>query len=535
MARLRVHTVDQPDCDITAFVLSCNRLELLDQTLASFLATRDLLTKVVIVDDSGQPEIFDTLVAKYGHYADVVCFPENRGLWWAKDFMVSFCSTKYIFYVEDDWLFLGTGYLSQSKAILESRRDVGTVDISWRTFEDEGFDSYEPELIDNLFYWKKPWRISASHHHWFIWHGSPNLKRREDLLLLGRVEKDFHEWNIDRKFYALGFRGVFLAGCYVRHLGDHCSVMQSKRANELTTPEMLYPPELQGNRTFPVFDYWQMDQLAETVRGDSPPLRSCKKAIVTCLVDIDREQVDNRQFDRHYLQGFKKLVELDVPIIAYVDRRYSDAVFHMAGGKPIKVIPYTPQFASLPYYRKLVEICQSEDWINQSAWMRNSVIGCPDYIALTLNKIRLVTDCVASNWFNAEEYYWLDSGICNSFAIPTLKAYDLSKLDGTKFFMSTFPYTPIAEVHGYAKAGYQQLCGQIPSKVCRATLFGGNKDSLNAVAAEFRTFLYRSLEAGYIGTEEAIFTGLALLKPELFHLVDMPSGDIKHYLEFLRR
>ena len=160
MARLQVHTVDQPDCDITAFVLSCNRLHLLKQTIESFLLTKDLDTKLVIVDDSGLPEIFDKLLKLYGEYADIICFPENRGLWWAKDFMTSFCHTPYIFYVEDDWLFLNSGYLGKSKTILEKHRNIGLVDLSWRTFEDEGLDAYYPTLIDGEYYCKKPWKIS---------------------------------------------------------------------------------------------------------------------------------------------------------------------------------------------------------------------------------------------------------------------------------------------------------------------------------------------------------------------------------------
>jgi len=177
MPKLQIHTIEQPESDITAFVLSCNRLDLLDQTVQSFLQTRDVITRVVILDDSGVEGVFETLVERYGHLADVVCFPENRGLWWAKDFMVSFCFTKYIFYVEDDWLFLQTGYLEKSRAILEEHRTIGSIDLSWRTFEEEGFDAYDPELIDGAFFYKKPWQITPGHLHWFCWQGSPNLNR----------------------------------------------------------------------------------------------------------------------------------------------------------------------------------------------------------------------------------------------------------------------------------------------------------------------------------------------------------------------
>jgi hypothetical protein len=43
------------------------------------------------------------------------------------------------------------------------------------------------------------------------------------------------------------------------------------------------------------------------------------------------------------------------------------------------------------------------------------------------------------------------------------------------------------------------------------------------------------LEIGAIGTEEAIFTIVAMKHPELVHLRDMPNGDIKNYLNVIRR
>ena len=81
MSKVKFHTVDQPDSDTTTFVLSCNRLDVLDKTLQSFYATRDYVTKMVIVDDSAEPGVFETLVERYGKDCDVICFPRNRSQW----------------------------------------------------------------------------------------------------------------------------------------------------------------------------------------------------------------------------------------------------------------------------------------------------------------------------------------------------------------------------------------------------------------------------------------------------------------------
>ncbi len=535
MPKLQVHTVEQPDSEITAFILSCNRLDLLAQTVQSFLATKDLPTKIVMVDDSGEPEVFDRLVKQYGEFADIVCFPENRGLWWAKDFMVSFCSTKYIFYVEEDWLFLNTGYLQKSLQLLEKHRDIGSIDLSWRTFEDEGYDAYDPELQEGDFYNKKPWQISPTHFHWFCWQGSPNLKRREDLLLLGRVEKFYTEWNIDRKFFALGLRGVYLNGRYVAHLGDYRSLMAKKRPNEHATPETLFPAELKKNRIYPALDYYGMDDHARKLRGSSDIYRSNSKAFVTCLFDIDREKRDGRNFLQHYLGGLTKLFDVGFPLLIFVDARYYYNVLAVTGGKPIHVVPLDPRtFEWTDEFARIAEICSTDEWQNQAEWMKTSVIRSPEYLGLTLHKMKFLAHCVNHNVFRSDAYYWIDAGMCSSFNVDTLKGLDFSKLPTDKFFMTTFPYQIDKEMHGYSKEGFRQLCRQIPDFVCRATLFGGTKQAIIDVDSKYNDFLRQSLSAGYIGTEEAIFSGLAVNEPHLFNLAGMSSGDIKHYLNTLR-
>lgn len=259
MSRLQVHTIDQSDSDITTFVLSCDRLHILEKTMRSFFDTCGERTKLVIVDDSGNPDVFLKLVKQYGHISDIICFPENRSQWWALDFMVSYCFTEYIFYLEDDWEFTRSGYLEKSKDILRKYRDIGNVDISRRTYEHEGFVTYNSEIIDDEFNYKKHWRISDRHFFWVGWQGSPNLKRRDDLILLGRVEKWHNEWNIDRRFHALGFKSVFLKDKYVEHLGDNESRMHGKRPPDASTPEDHFPFELRQNRVFPYFDYYHLE------------------------------------------------------------------------------------------------------------------------------------------------------------------------------------------------------------------------------------------------------------------------------------
>lgn len=228
--KINISTTDQPDSDITAFFLSCDRLDLLERTISSFFDTVQENVKLVLYDDSGNPEIYPKLKDRYGDKFDIICYPQNRGLNVAYDFMSSYGDSKYLLYVEDDWQFLLPGYLQVSRAILEKYPLVGNVDLTQPSTPD-ALDEETEEFI-----WKKPWRISERHYHWIGWCGSPNLKRRSDYIRLGRIESLGPEWMFDRKFHLMGLKSVFTKQPYVQHIGDGRSKMEGRRPPDHLTP-----------------------------------------------------------------------------------------------------------------------------------------------------------------------------------------------------------------------------------------------------------------------------------------------------------
>jgi hypothetical protein len=235
------------------------------------------------------------------------------------------------------------------------------------------------------------------------------------------------------------------------------------------------------------------------------------------------------------MEGLRKLLELNLPLVIFVDSRYYYNVMAFTGGKPVFVLPVHPQTIEMTEnFSRIREICNSKTWLNQAEWMKTSIIRSPAYVGLTLHKMRFLMHCVNHNVFRSEAYYWIDAGMCKSFNVASLKAYDFAKLPTDRFFMPAFSYFVENEMHGYNKAGFQELCGQIPEFVCRATLFGGLKQSIIDVDTKYNDFLRRSLAAGYIGTEESIFSGLAVEEPQLFNLAMMTNGDVNNYLDTLR-
>lgn len=524
MSKVRIHTTEQPESDITTFILSCNRLDVLEKTINSYLETKDYITKNVLLDDSGEPELFDILVEKYGHFCDIICFPRNRSQWFAMDFMVSYCDSEYIFYLEDDWGFLQGGYLNKSKEILQKYRNIGTVDISWRTFEDEGFECYDKQLIDDSFYYKKPWKISDYHLCWYGWVGSPNLKRRDDLILLGRVEKWHNEWNIDRRFRALGFRAVFLNGKYVDHLGDYCSRMAGKRPDDGTTPEHYYPPELQAERIWPKLDYLFLDG-----HWKSP----WEVTMVTAALDINR---GDRNFEQHYLDGLSKVLQCRNPMVVFAEQKYHDYIRSARGSLPLHLVDFQlSDIENTEYFNAVQNIINTDQWKNQAEWMKGSVICDKYYIPLTLYKNKLLESVVDHNPFGSRKFYWIDSGMCNSYGITEhIDTFNFNKLPDDKLFLTSFDYHTDTEIHGYNIQAMEKLCGTKPTYVSRATLFGGRYENIKEFNEKYYHYLYQSITRGNIGAEEAIYTIISVLHPELVHRFNMPNGDIKIYLNTIR-
>jgi hypothetical protein len=531
MNRVKIHTVDQPDSDTTTFVLSCNRLDVLAKTLSSFFETQDYITKMVILDDSAEPGVYEKLVEEYGDICDVICFPRNRSQWFAMDFMVSWCDTEYIFYLEDDWELLRPGYLNQSKQILQKYREVGVVDTSWRTFEWQGIDSYHKGLVDDMFYWKKPWKITDHHLAWHSWVGSPNLRRRDDLIMLGRVEKWHNEWNIDRAFTALGFKGVFLNGEYSRHLGDHCSRMAGQRPDDSKVPYDFYPKEVLANRRAPMINFRELDWIYEY---------PADVTLVTMAVDISR---GDRSFEEHYIKGLDHLLEVRNPLVVYADPKYHDYIIkrrkELSKGTSrnrveCRGLTLTDIEHRTPF-QEIQDIITKDEWVNQSDWIKGSALANPYYIPLTLIKNHLLEQVANSNPLTSKRFYWIDSGMSRSFIVnEPISTYNFLFLPKDKFFLTSYPYQTNSEIHGCNINTMTSIVGRKPEYVCIATLFGGSKDQIIEFNKHYYDAIRKLLDQDAIGTEEAVYTMVEMMNPDLVNRYAMPNGDINNYLNTIR-
>jgi hypothetical protein len=117
--------------EVTFCLTSCNRWNLLQATLDSFLSLNTHpIKRYLLHEDSGNAEIVSKIKEKYPF---IEVLESNRsGLLASVDKLYALVNTPYIFHSEDDWLFQGNpDFIQQSIEILSTRQDVHQVWIRY--------------------------------------------------------------------------------------------------------------------------------------------------------------------------------------------------------------------------------------------------------------------------------------------------------------------------------------------------------------------------------------------------------------------
>ena len=114
--------VDPPEvlegCYLTVAITTCKRLPLFFKTVDSFLSSLGGLEKAMtdictflVVDDSSPEEERREMESRYPSFTFVWKRPEDRGHARSMNAILSMVETRYLLYLEDDWLFLpGDGF-----------------------------------------------------------------------------------------------------------------------------------------------------------------------------------------------------------------------------------------------------------------------------------------------------------------------------------------------------------------------------------------------------------------------------------------
>jgi len=215
---------------ITTLVLSNGRFDLLTDTIASYqYCLKYESTNYFLFDDSADKYQQDSIKNFYGRRSNFNLYlnDEQWGQARATDFIVSKvlenCSSEFIFWLEDDWLFSDDReWINQCKEILRTDPKVVLIGMSLEPRMKPYFPSYIGIAGVPIRY-HNPWRIDENHGYWNGWLGSPHLMRYEDVEALPKLTDFIAEEVLDQQYwkkqYEAGKRSIWLNRQICSHIG----------------------------------------------------------------------------------------------------------------------------------------------------------------------------------------------------------------------------------------------------------------------------------------------------------------------------
>ena len=272
--------------------------------------------------------------------------------------------------------------------------------------------------------------------------------------------------------------------------------------------------------------FYELDKLRQQVQM-SEPVKALETTddltLVTGLWNIGRP---GRDFS-HYIENFRKFLDIPVKMFIYIPKEYEYLVWEKRKPENTHVRNFELDDIKnnfyAPFWDKTQQIRTSEKWLNQTGengWLKSSPQAALEwYNPIVQSKMFMLHDAKVMNVFDTNYFLWLDAGITNTVyekyftenraldkIIPYLKT----------FLFLSYPYQPVDEIHGFEVKGINRYAREKVEYVCRGGLFGGHKDFLTQANGTYYALLQGTLDEGYMGTEESIFSIMAHLEPHLY-------------------
>lgn len=255
--------------------------------------------------------------------------------------------------------------------------------------------------------------------------------------------------------------------------------------------------------------------------------------LVTGLWDIGRGNLSegwSRSFDG-YLEKFKQLLQIEENLIIFGDEKLRDFVKENRNPEKTQFILRDVEwFKNNEYFSQIQKIRTNPDWFNLSGWLKDSTQAKLElYNPLVMSKMFLLHDAKIMDKFDSEFLFWIDAGLTNTVH-PGYFTHDkvLGKFSKyiSKFSFVCFPYDAETEIHGFEYNKLNLLAGDKVNKVARGGFFGGTKESISNINSIYYGLLKSTLDEGYMGTEESIFTIMCYKHSDLINYFEIEHNGL---------
>jgi hypothetical protein len=263
--------------------------------------------------------------------------------------------------------------------------------------------------------------------------------------------------------------------------------------------------------------------------------------LVTGLWDISRV---GRDFN-HYIEHFRNFLDIPMKMFIYVPKDLEYLVWEKRSKENTHVRVFELNDIKdnfyAPFWDKTQEIRTSPEWLNQTGehgWLPNSPQASNEwYNPIVQSKMFMLHDAKVMNVFDTDYFLWLDAGISNTVYekyFSENKCLDKITPYLNTFLFLSYPYEAADEIHGFDFKAINKYAREEVKYVCRGGLFGGHKDFLSQANGTYYTLLQDTLNSGYMGTEESIFSIMAHLEPHIYRRYALDeNGLIVKFVEAL--
>lgn len=264
--------------------------------------------------------------------------------------------------------------------------------------------------------------------------------------------------------------------------------------------------------------------------------------LVTGLWNIKRDELADgwsRTFS-HYLEKFEQLLKVENNLIIFGDEELRKFVSERRNPENTQFIYRDIQwFKNNEYFNKIQSIRLNPEWYSQVGWLSESTQARLEmYNPLVMSKVFLLHDAKIMDNFNSDFMFWIDAGLTNTVH-PGYFTHDkvLNKLPKyiKNFTFITFPYETNSEIHGFE---FNQICKYADAKVNkvgRGGFFGGPKELISDINSIYYGLLTETLNAGFMGTEESIFSIMIHKHSEIVDYIEIDgNGLLSKFFEDLK-
>jgi hypothetical protein len=255
--------------------------------------------------------------------------------------------------------------------------------------------------------------------------------------------------------------------------------------------------------------------------------------LVTGIWDIGRGDLTegwSRSY-QHYLDKFEQLLDVQENMIIFGDTELKEFVFKKRNESNTQFIERPLDwFTNSEFFPLIQNIRNNPNWYNQVGWLKESTQSrLENYNPLVMSKVFLLHDAKIFDKFDSKYMFWIDGGLTNTVH-PGYFTHDkvLDKLSKyiSKFSFISFPYGAESEIHGFEYEKLNSLAGDKVTKVSRGGFFGGPKSTIADINSVYYGLLKSTLEDGYMGTEESIFSIMAYKHSDLINYFEIESNGL---------